>query len=272
MPSGVDRLAGRAAPPPNAKAEAAAVLAVEDVAKSYGRVKALDGVSLTVDRGEFVALLGPNGAGKTTLFQLLSGLFLPDRGALRIEGWDLRRHAVRALAGIGIVFQQPTLDLDMTVAANLRFHARLHGMTRRATAERIAAELDRLGLADQAGTACRKLSGGQRRRVELARALLHEPRLLLMDEPTVGLDPASRRDLVAHVRGLAAGRGIAVLWATHLVDEAETADRVVILHRGRVAAAGRPGDLARDDGALEAAYLRLTGPAGDGPPATPAKP
>ena len=173
-----------------------------------------------------MALLGPNGAGKSTLFQILSGLFVPDGGAVRIDGRDIRRDAVPALARLGIVFQQPTLDLDLTVRGNLRFHARLHGLSRRTTAERMTTELDRLDLADRINDAARTLSGGNRRRLELARALLHRPGILLMDEPTVGLDPASRRDLGLHVRGLCAEQG---------------AGRALGDPSGRRGGAGRPG-------------------------------
>ena len=240
-------------------ADRSAALAVHEVVKRYGAQKALDGVSLTVNAGEFVALLGPNGAGKTTLFQLLTGLFVADGGNIEVAGRDLRRAPGAALAQMGVVFQQPTLDLDLSVAANLRFHARLHGMGPRRARERIAVELERLGLSEQSGKICRQLSGGNRRKVELARALLHEPRLLLMDEATVGLDPASRRDLLAYVHELCAGRGLAVLWASHLVDEAEGAAWVLVLHRGRLLAAGTPAEVEAGSAGLAEAFLKLTG-------------
>jgi ABC-2 type transport system ATP-binding protein len=238
-----------------------AILEVQAVSKSYPPHKALDGVSLSLHRGELLALLGPNGAGKTTLFQLLSGLFVADDGRIAVQGRDIRRDPVPALAGIGIVFQQPTLDLDLSVRANLRFHARLHGMNGARARSRIAEELARLGLSERAGEPVRHLSGGNRRRVELARALLHEPALLLMDEPTVGLDPASRRQLLGYVLELRARRGVGILWATHLVDEAEAADRVVILHRGKVLREGTPAGLVAETGAgtLAEAFLSLTG-------------
>jgi len=236
------------------------VLIVEAVEKRYGPVKALDRVSLTVAPGEFVALLGLNGAGKTTLFQLLSGLFVADGGSIQIHGHDIRRDPVPALAGIGIVFQQPTLDLDLSVRANLRFHAGLHGVPRSEREQRIGAVIERLGLGDVAARKARELSGGNRRRIELARALLHEPRLVLMDEPTVGLDPATRRDLLDHVMRLKAEQGIGILWATHLIDEAEHADRVVILHRGKVLRVGTPAALTTEVGAakLADAFMTLT--------------
>jgi ABC-2 type transport system ATP-binding protein len=240
------------------------LLLVEDASKSYGRITALDGVGLRVDPGQFVALLGPNGAGKSTLFQLLTGLFVADGGSIRIDGHDIRRDAVRALAGMGIVFQQPTLDLDLSALANLRFHASLHGLTWARAKIRVDAELTRLGIAERANDPARQLSGGNRRKLELARALVHEPRLLLLDEPTVGLDPASRRDLLAYVLDLRQapplGQRVGVLWATHLVDEAEAADQVVVLHKGKVLTRGTPAQLVKETGAasLQAAFLALT--------------
>ena len=228
--------------------------------KFYGARKALDAVDITIQPGEFVALLGPNGAGKTTLFQLLTGLFVPDSGTIHIGGIDIRKNAVPALAGIGVVFQQPTLDLDLTVTDNLQFHASLHGLGRRETRLRIDEELEQLKLADRFGDRARALSGGQRRRIELARALLHRPQFLLMDEPTVGLDPSSRRDLLSYVLQLKQERQMAILWASHLVDEAEKADRVIVLHEGRVLSDGEPNKLVKDTNTndLHDAFVSIT--------------
>jgi ABC-2 type transport system ATP-binding protein len=218
-------------------------------------------VSLSVDVGQFVALLGPNGAGKTTLFQLLTGLFVADGGRISIHGQDIRRHPTAVLAKLGVVFQQPTLDLDLTVRGNLRFHARLHGLSGRGAGARMRDELSRLGLTEDADRPCRTLSGGNRRKVELARALLHEPQMLLMDEPTVGLDPGSRRSLLEYVHALCQKRGLGVLWATHLVDEAEGADRVVVLHQGQLLCEGTPAELTEKTGkpTLAEAFMDLTG-------------
>jgi ABC-2 type transport system ATP-binding protein len=240
----------------------APVLIVEEIVKRFGAVTALDHVDLQVVPGEFVALLGQNGAGKSTLFQLLSGLFVADSGSIRIYGHDIGRDPVPALAGLGIVFQQPTLDLDISVRANLRFHGGLHGLSRQTQDERLAQEMARLGITDVANRKVRELSGGNRRRVELARALMHRPGILLMDEPTVGLDPASRRDLLRHVLELRATESVGILWATHLVDEAESADRIIILHRGKVLREGTPQSLVAETGAgnLAAAFMALTEP------------
>ena len=241
-------------------------LEVRDAVKSYGDVKALQGVSMTIAPGQFMALLGPNGAGKSTLFQLLSGLFVPDAGAISVCGEDFLNKPTVGLAKIGVVFQQPTLDLDLSVTGNMRFHASLHGLGR-AGRERIAPLLAQVGLAGSEDKVCRTLSGGNRRKVELARALLHQPALLLMDEATVGLDPQSRTTLMALVKGLCRDQGLSVLWATHLVNEAEAADRVYVLHRGKQLIEGTPEGVTAASGCatLEEAFLKMTVP----PPGAP---
>ena len=235
------------------------LLSVRGVSKSYGARPALKGVDLEVRAGEFVALLGPNGAGKSTLFQLLTGLFNADAGEVRVCGQDMRVAPVRALGRIGVVFQQMTLDMDLSVEANLVFHARLHGIGGAQAKARIADALARLGLAERRGDRVRELSGGNRRKVELARALVHQPSVLLMDEATVGLDPASRRHLLDEVLALRAS-GVGVLWASHLVDEAEAADRVLVLHKGELLAQGTPAELVAASGCatLAEAFLKMT--------------
>jgi len=237
-------------------------LLLDNVVKTYGSIRAVDGVSFKAAAGEFIALLGPNGAGKTTLFQLLSGLFVPDSGRIEIMGQDMLRNPVPALAMLGIVFQQPTLDLELTVTGNLLFHAGLHGISGAVAKPRIERELVRLGLAERAHDKAAQLSGGNRRRIELIRALLHDPRVLLMDEPTVGLDPASRSDLLKLILNLRTERSVAVLWATHLCDEVADADRVIVLHRGKVLADTTPKQLVADAGVatIEQAFLAMTGP------------
>ncbi|MFI4931750.1 MAG: ABC transporter ATP-binding protein [Burkholderiales bacterium] len=238
----------------------AVTLSVTGLTKRYGDRVALDGVSIALRGGTFATLLGPNGAGKSTLFQLLTGLFVPDAGQIEVAGHSMQRVATRALRHIGVVFQQMSLDLDLSVRANLLFHADLHGLPRADALARIAQGCQGAGLADDLERPVRELSGGNRRKVELVRALLHRPALLLMDEPTVGLDPKSRRDLLTTVRAEVTARATAVLWATHLVEEAAGADRVFVLHKGRLLADGVPDEVARalGGGTLEEAFLRAT--------------
>ncbi len=248
-------------PAPTADPAAAPALSVAGVSHSFGTVKALDDVSFEIASGSFTVLLGQNGAGKTTLFSLITRLYGNRSGAIRVYGFDVRRQPSEALARIGAVFQQRALDLDLTVAQNLHYHAALHGIGRRDAAARIEVELGRQGLLERAGAKVRQLSGGQMRRVELAQALLHRPRLLLLDEPTVGLDIGSRQALLDHVRHLCRSESIGVLWATHLIDEVQADDQVVILHKGRVMAQGDAATVTRDAKAsdIRQAFGRLTG-------------
>jgi len=233
--------------------------------KSYGSKPALKGIDLALFPGQMVALLGPNGAGKSTLLSLLTGLFTPDDGSITVLGHDMRQHPSRALAGLGVVFQQSALDLDLSVQANLLFHTDLHGMPRAQAGERIAQGLGLLGLQEQAGAVVRSLSGGNRRKVELVRSLLHRPRVLLMDEATVGLDPASRQQLLDAVRALCSQDGMAVLWATHLIEEARAADRLLLLHQGQVRFDGSTTAFmaAAQGGDFQAEVLRQLGRTGD---------
>jgi ABC-2 type transport system ATP-binding protein len=235
-------------------------LAVHGLTHSFGARVVLRDVGFDVAPGAFTVLLGPNGAGKTTLFALVTRLYHAHHGRITVFGRDFKSDPGAALARIGVVFQQPTLDLDLTVGQNLSYHAALHGMSARLAAARIAQELERIGLANRLRDRVRQLSGGQRRRVEIARALLHEPALLLLDEPTAGLDLESRRFLLRHVRDLCAGRGLAVLWATHLIEEAGLDARVVVLHHGRVLADGPAAEVVAQAGAsgLQDAFERLT--------------
>lgn len=238
-------------------------LHVRGLSKRYGNLQALKAVGLQLNRGEFVALLGPNGAGKTTLFNILTGLVPPDEGAVRILGHSLRERPHVQQANIGIIFQQLTIDLDMTVMQNLQFHARLHGVPRKQRETRILDALATIGLAGEEQRLVRNLSGGNRRRAELARALLHEPKLLLMDEPTAGLDPASRRDLLSRVHALSKEQDCGVLWSTQLVDEVESADKIIILDRGAISAVMPPRELCEvtRKATLNEAFLALTGDA-----------
>lgn len=255
--------------PPHAASpapEAEIALEVVGLSHSYGVRRALDDVSFAIRPGGFNVLLGLNGAGKSTLFSLVTRLYAHRSGTIRIFGLPLDREPAAALSRMGVVFQQPTLDLDLTVEENLRYHAALHGLPRAETRTRIAAGLERVALSDRRRDRVRALSGGQRRRVEIARALLHEPRLLLLDEPTVGLDVAGRQFLLDHVRGLCREQRIAVLWATHLIDEVGSDARVIVLHRGRVMADGTVDEVVGATGtsSIRAAFDSLVTPAESG--------
>jgi ABC-2 type transport system ATP-binding protein len=235
-------------------------LLVKGVSHRFGPVPALDDVSLAVPRGGFVVLLGPNGAGKSTLFALITRLYDNVTGEIRILGHDVRRQPAAALRQLGVVFQSRSLDADLTVLQNLAYHAALHGIGRAEARRKALDALDKVGLADRAGARVRTLSGGQARRAEIARALMHDPACLLLDEATVGLDVASRESVLVIVRGLVKERGVGVLWATHLVDEVAGDDRVVLLHKGRVRFAGLVPDLlglAQEDN-LRGAFMRVT--------------
>jgi ABC-2 type transport system ATP-binding protein len=238
----------------------APLLQIDRLTKRYGERVALDALSLTVPAGQFVALLGPNGAGKSTLFQVLTGLFAADQGDIAVAGVSMRDHAAQALRHIGVVFQQQALDLDLSVRRNLRFQADLQGLPAALARERIAQGCERFGLGADLDRAARELSGGNRRKVELIRALLHQPALLLMDEATVGLDPKSRRDLLAGLHAEVSSRGASVLWATHWVEEAEQAHRVLVLHKGKLLADGVPPAVAQALGGstLEDAFIKAT--------------
>jgi ABC-type multidrug transport system, ATPase component len=220
------------------------VLEVCGLCKSYSRHQVLHELSFSLTAGEWAVLLGPNGAGKTTLLQLCTGLFHPDRGQVRVQGFDMQSQTALALAHLGVVFQQQALDLDLSVRANLLYHAALHGLPRREAEQRIQSLLEPMGMLGQLRTTTRKLSGGNRRKVELARALLHRPRLLLMDEASAGLDLASREFILQWVERLCREQGIAVLWTTHLIEEARRGDRLLLLNHGRLVYDGAMNEFA----------------------------
>jgi len=234
-------------------------LSVEGLSHAYGARQALKDVTFAIPPASFTVLLGLNGAGKSTLFSLITRLYGIQRGAIRIFDHDISAAPGAALRLIGIVFQPRTLDLDLSVEQNLVYHAALHGIGAREARRRAETVLERIALADRAGDKVRNLSGGQVRRVEIARALLHEPRLLLLDEPTVGLDIKARADILDHVRGLVAEQRVCVLWATHLIDEVADSDAVIVLHQGRVLALGPVSRVLADTKApdIRAAFTAL---------------
>lgn len=237
------------------------VLSLRDVRKSYKKNEALKGVSLEIGRGEIVGLLGPNGAGKSTLFQIASGLFAPDGGEVQLFGMNYRQNASEILRKLGVVFQSRSLDLDMTVKANLKFHGNLFGLSGKALDEQIATAAAFFEVSDLIDKPVRTLSGGNQRRIEIVRALLNMPDLLLMDEPSVGLDPTTRKLLVGHVHALRQQHGTSILWATHLVEEVEHADRIALIVAGQIVRIGTPAELLAAAGTdnLTDAYIALTG-------------
>ena len=238
-------------------------LEIERVSHRYGSRVALHDVSLTVRQSSFTVLLGLNGAGKSTLFSLITRLYAIRSGQIRIFGHDVASEPGAALSELGVVFQSRALDIDISVRQNLIYHAALHGIASKRARELIAQVLDRVAMTDRSMDRVGNLSIGQMRRIEIARALLHQPRLLLLDEPTVGLDIKARADILDHVRRLSAVEGIGVLWATHLIDEAAAGDDVVVLHKGNVLAHGALGDVVGKSAAadLRDAFSRLTGAA-----------
>jgi len=247
-------------PDPNVVRADLPALAVESLSHKIAGRTILDAVNIAVPASRFVVLLGQNGAGKTTLFSLVTRLYTAQTGSIRIFGHELRQESSRALSQLGVVFQQRALDPDLSANQNLWYHAALHGMPWGTARRRIAEELARVGLADHAKRKIRGFSGGEARRVEIARALLHNPRLLLCDEATVGLDIRSRADIMADVRGLVRERGLTVLWATHLIDEVQPDDLTIILHRGKVLNQGPARDIIAAVGAtsLNDAFRRIT--------------
>lgn len=209
-------------------------ISVENVSYYFGERQALDDVSFKVWPGNFTALLGANGAGKSTLLNLITRLFDTGIGNILIDGKSFAKYGSAALAPLGVVFQQTTLDLDLTVRQNLKYFSRLRGMDRATTKIRIEQTLSELEMFERVDELIRDLNGGHRRRVEIARALLHEPKLLLLDEPTVGLDIQTRRVIVDHIHGLVEKNNIAVLWTTHLMDEIKNDDQLIVLDQGKI--------------------------------------
>jgi ABC-2 type transport system ATP-binding protein len=221
---------------------------IRDLRHRFGAREALAGLSLDVAPGELLALLGPNGSGKTTLFRILSTALVPTGGSVAVFGADVVRSPARARRSLGVVFQAPSLDRKLTAAENLRHQGHLYGLAGRELEVRIAAALERVGVADRAAERIERLSGGLARRVELAKGLLHRPRLLLLDEPTTGLDPSARREFWSYLEGVRAEAGATVVLTTHLMDEAERGDRLAVLDEGRLVALGVPAALKAEIG------------------------
>jgi ABC-2 type transport system ATP-binding protein len=225
-----------------------AAVRIRELRHRFGDREALAGVSFEVAQGELVALLGPNGSGKTTLFRILSTALLPTGGSVIVCGADVVRQPALARRAMGVVFQSPSLDRKLTAAENLRHQGRLYGLHGRDLESRIAAALERVGLAGRSGERVERLSGGLARRVELAKGMLHRPRLLLLDEPTTGLDPAARREFWTYLDAVRGETGATAVVTTHLMDEAERGGRIALLDEGRLVALGAPAALKAEVG------------------------
>ena len=235
------------------------MLEINNIKKYYGSYLALNNICLKLKPNELVVLLGPNGAGKSTLFSIITGLVRADSGNCFINGNNVASQSIGALRSLGVVFQQPTIDLELSVKENLLFHARLHGLKIAGLKKIIENELQENALEKKINKKVRTLSGGERRKVELIRSLLHKPKMLLMDEPTVGLDPGSRSELLKKILYLKNTKNLSVLWTTHLVDEAEKADKIIILNKGKIIAIGSSKEIlgfAKENN-LAKAFLKL---------------
>ena len=219
------------------------MIQVQNLTHRYGDRVALSGVSFEVRQGEIFGLLGPNGGGKSTLFRILSTMMSPSEGRAVLAGYDLVRQPGEVRRRVGVVFQTQSLDKALTVEENLRSQGHLHGLSGATLRERMEKAMEQLGLAERRKDLVETLSGGLKRRVEIAKALLHRPQILLMDEASTGLDPAARRDLSRHVADLRDHDGVTILLTTHILEEADRCDRLVLLHHGKIVAQGSPGEL-----------------------------
>jgi ABC-2 type transport system ATP-binding protein len=235
---------------------------VENLVKTFGEVKAVDGVSFDVAKGEIFAFLGPNGAGKTTTIQMLTTLQRPTSGTMSLDGMDPVTRQIEARRTFGIVFQDPSLDNELTAYENMELHGVLYHVPRKVRQERIELLLQLFELWDRKDSFVKTYSGGMKRRLEIARGFLHTPKILFLDEPTLGLDPQSRNQLWTHVKHLNETEGVTVFLTTHYMDEAErVAHRIAIIDHGKIVAVGTAQELKDNTGAdsLEAAFLKLTG-------------
>ena len=234
----------------------------QDLVKSFGEVRAVDGVSFRVSPGEIFAFLGPNGAGKTTTIQMLTTLQRPTSGTIKLDGLNPVTQQLEARRTFGIVFQDPSLDSELTAYENMELHGVLYHVPRKVRTERIELLLKLFELWDRKDSYVKTYSGGMKRRLEIARGFLHTPKILFLDEPTLGLDPQSRNQLWTHVKSLNESEGVTVFLTTHYIDEAErVAHRIAIIDHGKIVSVGTAQELKESTGAdsLEGAFLKLTG-------------
>jgi len=238
------------------------MIEVRDLVKEFGAFTAVDHISFSVPEGQIRAFLGPNGAGKTTTIKILTTVLAPTSGRIRVAGHDPAREQALVRRAFGIVFQDPSLDDELTAYENMELHGVLHGLSKKALREGTANLLGFVGLWQRRDDYVKKFSGGMKRRLEIARALLHQPRLLFLDEPTQGLDPQTRGVIWEFVRGLSAERNVTVFFTTHAMEEAErVADAITVIDHGRIVAEGAAAELKERTGSstLEAAFIALTG-------------
>ena len=228
---------------PSGKLPGRVPIQLDHLSHNYGERLALDDLSFSVQPAEIFGLLGPNGSGKTTLFRILSTLMVPSSGTARVQGFDVAHQPNQARQQTGIVFQARSLDLKLTVAENLKHQGHLYGLRGNVLNKRTEEVLQRVGLADRAKEFVETLSGGMQRRVELAKGLIHSPALLLLDEPSTGLDPGARRDMWQYLETLRSQEGVSILVTTHLMEEAEHCDRLAVLNQGKLVALGSPAQL-----------------------------
>jgi ABC-2 type transport system ATP-binding protein len=219
------------------------VIQVQNLTHRYGDRVALSNVSFQVNKGEIFGLLGPNGGGKSTLFRILSTMMAPTSGTVSVAGHDVVRDSAAVRRMVGVVFQSQSLDKALTVEENLRAQGHLHGLSGALLRQGMEAAMEKLSIKDRRKDVVETLSGGLRRRVEIAKALLHKPQVLIMDEASTGLDPAARRDLSRHVQALRKEEGVTILLTSHILEEADRCDRLVLLHEGKMVAEGSPTDL-----------------------------
>ena len=241
----------------------APIVEVEHLVKRYNGTVAVNDLSLAVEPGELFGFLGPNGAGKTTTISILCTLLAPTSGAARVAGFDCVRQSREVRRQIGIIFQEPSLDERLTAWENLLFHAMIYHLPVRTRKARIDEALAMVDLADRRDTIVKRFSGGMKRRLEIARGLLHQPQVLFLDEPTIGLDPQTRRRMWEFIEQLRADTQITLFLTTHYMEEAEVCDRIAIIDHGRLVALGSPDQLKQEHGgpeaSLEDVFIRLTG-------------
>ena len=241
---------------------ARSVITAKDVVKRFGDITAVDNISFEVKKCEIFAFLGPNGAGKSTTIKMLTTMLRPTSGVLKLAGHDVTKERDSARQAFGIVFQDPSLDEELSAYENMALHATLYGIPKKQQPERIQELLELVELWQRKDSMIKTFSGGMRRRLEIARGLLHEPQILFLDEPTLGLDTQTRNLMWAYVKRLSREKGMTIFFTTHYLDEAEeVAERIAIIDQGRIVATGTTPELAKQTKTktLEAAYLKLTG-------------